>query len=89
MLLFGSPKPSRERLSFGSPNDVWELTWVPPGQALRIGCFSVPRKTGGNSTRSPGIPGERGFLKTYQGTGHSEVEINSMIDRHTLQFIFL
>ena len=31
-------------LSFGSPNDTFELSRVPPGQARLIGWFSVPRK---------------------------------------------
>ena len=87
VLPFGPPKVSREKLSFGSPNDIWELTRVPPGQARKIGCFiSIPRKSGGNLARSPGIPGKTGFKKL---TRAQDVEINSMVDRHTLHFICL
>ena len=74
VLPFGTPKVSGERLSLGSPNDIWELTRVPPGQALKIGCFFFLFLVSPKKWRKIGeIPGySRGerILKTYQGAGH-------------------
>ena len=70
VLPFGPPKASREMSYRSVPRMIYgKLTRVPPGQALRIGRFSVPRKLeeGGRDPRI--FQGRERILKTYQGVG--------------------